>query len=64
MRANQIRIGGIYRAKVSNKLVDVRIKSEHPVKGWLGENLSTGREVWIRTAARLRHSSSEATVNR
>ena len=40
--------------KVSGTLAKVRLTGEHPRGGWYGTNLATGREIRIRTAARLR----------
>lgn len=54
MKKNEISIGGTYIAKVSSKLVPVRIDRESPYGGWMATNTVTGREVRIRTAARLR----------
>lgn len=52
MIKRDVEIGGVYRAKVSGNCVKVRI--ECPLKqGWLAINLITGRDVRIRTAARL-----------
>jgi hypothetical protein len=53
MKKSQIGIGETYLAKVSGKLVQVRIIRESVYGGWLAINLSTGREVRIKTAARL-----------
>jgi len=54
MKKAEIQIGKAYIAKVSGKLVPVRIYSECSLGGWYGKNLITGREVRIKTAARLR----------
>ncbi len=54
MKKADIRIGGTYTAKVSGKLTTIRIASESPYGGWNAVNVQTGREVRIRTAARLR----------
>ena len=54
MTKAEIEIGGVYTAKVSAKVVPVQILSHHPVKGWMAINLTTKREIHIRTAARLR----------
>ena len=54
MLKSEVRIGGLDRAKVSNVVVVVKILSEHPIKGWYAENLSTGRSIHVKTAARLR----------
>lgn len=54
MRKNQVQIGHVYAAKVSGRLAPVRIESPSPYGGWVGRNVKTGREVRIKTAARLR----------
>lgn len=54
MRKADVQIGGRYTAKVSEKLVVVRIRAAHPLGGWIAVNEKTGREVRIHTAARLR----------
>jgi hypothetical protein len=54
MRKNEILIGATYLAKVSGKIVPVRILGEAHYGGWTALNTTTGREVRIKTAARLR----------
>jgi hypothetical protein len=54
MKKHHVRIGGIYVAKVSGALTRVRIDRESRHGGWEATNLSTGRPVRIRSAARLR----------
>lgn len=54
MKKADVEIRGIYVAKVSGRLVTVRIDSESPYGGWDGTNLATRRSVRIRSAARLR----------
>lgn len=54
MKKRDIEIGETYIAKVSGVLTKVRIKRESPYGGWQGVNLATGREIRIRSAARLR----------
>ena len=56
MRKNQVKIGGTYRAKVSGKLVVVRLDRASHLGGWDATNLQTGRRVRIRTAGRLREA--------
>lgn len=57
MKANEIRIGETYRARVSGKDARVKITAERTNyngrRYWLGQNLATKREVTIRGAARL-----------
>lgn len=54
MQKQNVHIGSTYIVKVSGTLAKVRITREHPRGGWYGTNLATGREIRIRTAARLR----------
>ena len=53
MKKKDVQIGKAYRAKVSGKVVPVRILRECPYGGWDAVNTATGRDVRIRTAARL-----------
>ena len=53
MLKSEVRIGGLYHAKVSGDRVIVKVLSEHPIKGWYAENLKTGRSIHVKTAARL-----------
>lgn len=59
----QVSIGKVYIAKVSGKLCRVRLDRDRLLSGlgghaarhgWFATNLETGREVIIRTAAKLR----------
>lgn len=54
MKKAEIEIGGVYVAKVSERLTKVRINSVSAFGGWNATNLKTGRAVRIRSAARLR----------
>ena len=54
MQKHNIKVGSTYIVKVSGTLAKVRITREHDRGGWYGTNLATGREIRIRTAARLR----------
>lgn len=59
MKKADIQVGSTYIAKVSGVLAKVRITGESPHGGWRGTNLATGREVRIRSAARLRRPVNE-----
>jgi len=59
MKKSEIEVGTTYIAKVSGVLAKVRITGESPYGGWRGKNLATGREVRIRSAARLRRPANE-----
>jgi hypothetical protein len=53
MKKNQVKIGGLYGAKVSDKLVTVRIDSAHSGGGWNATNTATGKRIRIKSAQRL-----------
>ncbi len=59
MKKCEVEIGTTYVVKVSGVLAKVRITGESPYGGWRGKNLATGREVRIRSAARLRRPANE-----
>ncbi len=54
MKKHEIEIGREYVAKVSGKLAVVKILRESPYGGWEAVNRDTGRDVRIKSAARLR----------
>ncbi len=58
MQKHSVKVGSTYIVKVSGTLARVRISREHDRGGWYGINLATGREIRIRTAARLRSEAS------
>lgn len=65
MKNSEVVIGGVFVAKISNKLVRVRIDREisrvglrTSRKGWQATNLTTGRQVMIKSGAKLRRRIS------
>jgi hypothetical protein len=55
MKNSEVSTGGTYKAKVSNKVTEVRIIGEALYgSGWDAINLETGRKIHIRSARRLR----------
>jgi hypothetical protein len=50
MKKDEIKIGTIYRVKVSGTVQDVRITGENPHGGWDGVNIATNRPVRIKSA--------------
>jgi len=54
MKKNEVQVGGVYTAKVSDKLVAVRIEAENRHGGWDATNLATGKKVRIKSPQRLR----------
>ena len=59
MKKNEIKIGTTYLAKVTGKVVPVKITRENRLGGWDAVNTATGKTIRIKSAARLR---KEATV--
>lgn len=59
MTKNEITIGGTYVAKVSGRLVEVRIDREYPRGGWEGTSLSTNKTIRIKSSQRLRAAAKE-----
>ena len=56
MKKNEVKIGGVYTAKVTDKVVEVRIDAESRHGGWEATNLATGKKVRIKSPARLREA--------
>jgi len=54
MKKDEVQIGKVYSAKVTDKLVPVRIDAESRYGGWDGTNLVTGKKVRIKSPQRLR----------
>ncbi len=54
MKKNEVKVGGTYTAKVSDRLVSVRIDSAHSKQGWNATNTATGKRIHIKSAQRLR----------
>ena len=54
MKKTEVKLGGVYKAKVSGNLVSVKITHENPHGGWQALNLKTGKTVRIKSAQRLR----------
>ena len=54
MKKNEVKIGGVYTAKVTNKVVQVRIDAESRYGGWDATNMETGKKVRIKSPTRLR----------
>ena len=54
MKKRDVVLGQVYAVKVSGCLQPVRVIAEGPHGGWVGRNENTGREIRIRSAAKLR----------
>jgi hypothetical protein len=62
MKKNEVQIGNVYTAKVTNKVVQVRIDAENRHGGWDATNLSTGKKVRIQSAQRLRGEARKSSA--
>jgi len=54
MKKADVKVGERYSAKVSDKVVVVRIDAENPHGGWDATNEATGKKVRVKSAQRLR----------
>ena len=54
MKKSEVKVGGVYTAKVSDRIVSVRIDSVHSKQGWNATNTQTGKRIHIKSAQRLR----------
>ncbi len=61
MKKDEVNVGGMYVAKVSDKLVTVRIDSTHSKGGWNATNTRTGKRIRIKSAQRLRGEAKKTT---
>lgn len=57
MKTADIKIGGVYRAKISGNLTDVRIDHVSSFGGWDATNLATKKKVRIKSSRKLRGPS-------
>ena len=60
MKQADVQLGKTYLVKVAGRIAPVKLVSVSPYGGWIGESLLTGREVRIRTAAKLRREYQTA----
>ena len=58
MKAKDVKLGGCYLAKISDRLTVVSIDRESPYGGWDATNLKTKRAVRIKSPAKLRRELS------
>jgi len=61
MKKNEVVVGGRYLAKVSGRVVPVRITGESRYGGWEAVNAETNRAVRIKSPQRLRRPADAAT---
>lgn len=61
MKKKDVQIGKTYLAKISGRVVPVAVVRESQYGGWDGINLTTNREVRIKSAAKLRQEVTNGT---
>ena len=54
MKKSDVKIGGVYSAKITDEIVPVRIERTNPKGGWDATNLKSKRTVRIKSAMKLR----------
>jgi len=59
MKKSDVKIGSTYTAKITNRVVPVRIDAANPNGGWDATNLATKKKVRIKSAAKLRGEHRE-----
>jgi hypothetical protein len=64
MKKNEVKVGGQYIAKVSGKLVQVRVTGTSGHGGWDAVNEATGKKVRIKSAQRLRGEAKPKTASK
>ena len=64
MKKADVKVGGTYAAKVSGKVVPVRIDAENPRGGWDATNTVTRKKVRIKSARRLRGAVGKAKAGK
>ncbi len=58
MKKNEVKIGKVYTARVTDKIVPVRIDGENRHGGWDATNLATGKKIRIKSPQRLRDEAT------
>ena len=64
MKKNEVKLGHVYKVKVSGTIAPVQIIKENPRGGWDGANLATGKRVRIKSAQRLREELPKPNAKR
>jgi hypothetical protein len=64
MKKDEIKVGGTYLAKVTDRVVPVRLDRENARGGWDATNLVTNKQVRIKSAQRLRGPAERSPAER
>ncbi len=62
MKKDEVKVGGTYTAKISDRLVPVRIDRAHSKQGWNATNTATGKRIHIKSVQRLQSPAKPAAV--
>jgi hypothetical protein len=62
MKANDVKIGGEYEARIAGETMQVRILAEKASGGWSAVNLATKKKVFVPLARQLREPGPAATT--
>lgn len=62
MKKDDVKIGNVYTARVTDKLVPVRIDAANRHGGWDATNLATGKKIRIKSPQRLREEATPDQV--
>jgi hypothetical protein len=62
MKANDVKIGGEYEARIAGETMQVRILAEKTSGGWTALNLATKKKVIVPLARQLRDPGTTATT--
>ncbi|KKW13232.1 MAG: hypothetical protein UY48_C0003G0054 [Candidatus Gottesmanbacteria bacterium GW2011_GWB1_49_7] len=55
MKKENVVLGHVYAVRVGRDIRPVKLEGTHYLCGWVGRNLQTGRQIRVKTAARLRY---------
>jgi len=61
MKKDEVQVGKVYTAKVTDKLVPVRIDAVKGT-GWSATNLATGKTIYLKSAQRLRGEAKDGAA--
>jgi hypothetical protein len=62
MKANDVKIGGEYEARITGETMQVRILAKKTSGGWTALNLATKKKVFVPLARQLRDPGTTATT--
>lgn len=63
MKKNEVKVGGLYIARIGQNLTVVRLDSA-TTRGWQATNLRTNKQVSIKSAQKLRREATDCDVER